>query len=239
MARKKECATGTVNSKRCIKVCKDSPYNVVGAIPLLELTVVNDANDCPCDYHVGKRYPLKDAYSLCRCGQSKDKPFCDGTHTNVQFNGTETASQAPYLSRAEELDGPSLVLKDVPDLCSHVGMCLRAGGTRKLVLRSDDPEARRIAIEEVANCNSGRLVAVDKETGKPIEPEFEPSIAVIEEPLRGYSGPLWVRGGIPVVAASGTVYEIRNRVTLCRCGRSSNQPFCDGSHRETKKAVSR
>jgi CDGSH-type Zn-finger protein len=186
---------------------------------------------------VSKRYPLKEAYSLCRCGQSKDKPFCDSTHKEGHFSGTEAASREPYLSRAEELDGPGLILHDVRDLCSHVGMCLRAGGIRELTSHSDDPEARRFAVEEVANCNSGRLVAIDKKTGTLIEPEIEPSIAVVEEPQRGYSGPLWVRGCIPIEAANGTTYEIRNRVTLCRCGNSSNKPFCDGSHREIGKGV--
>ena len=42
--------------------------------------------------------------------------------------------------------------------------------------------------------------------------------------------PIWVRGGVKVVAADGTPYEQRNRVTLCRCGQSSNKPFCDGTH---------
>jgi CDGSH-type Zn-finger protein len=235
MASEKERAREKVNNKRNIKVCKDGPYNVSGAIPLLELTVANDADDCPCAYHVGKRYPLQEEYSLCRCGQSRDKPFCDGTHEEVHFSGTETASREPYLSHAEELNGPGLIVTDVRDLCSHVGMCLRAGGIRELTLHSNDPDARHIAIEEVTNCNSGRLVAFDKETGKPIEPEFEHSIAVIEEPQRGYSGPLWVRGCILIEAANGTPYEIRNRVTLCRCGISSNKPFCDGSHRVIRK----
>jgi CDGSH-type Zn-finger protein len=215
MESDKERTREKVNDKRHIKVCKDGPYNVSGAIPLLELTVVNDADDCPYYYHVSKRYPLQEAYSLCRCGQSKDKPFCDDTHEEVHFSGTETASQEPYLSRAVEVDGPGLILTDVRDLCSHVGMCNRAGGIRKLTLQSDDPKARHIAIEEVANCNSGRLVAFDKKIGKSIEPEFEPSIAVVEAPQRGYSGPLWVRGGFPIEAANGTTYEIRNRVTLC------------------------
>ncbi|MGZ5502743.1 MAG: CDGSH iron-sulfur domain-containing protein [Halobacteriota archaeon] len=238
MASEKERTRENVNDKRNIKVCKDGPYNVSGAIPLLELTVANDADDYPYDYHVSKRYPLKEAYSLCRCGQSKDKPFCDDTHKEVHFSGTETASREPYLSRAEEVDGPGLIMNDVRDLCSHVGMCNRAGGIRELTLHSDDPEERHIAIEEVANCNSGRLVAFDKKTGKPIEPELEPSIAVVEEPLRGYGGPLWVRGCIPIEAANGTTYEIRNRVTLCRCGSSSNKPFCDGSHRVIRKGFS-
>ncbi|MGZ4904335.1 MAG: CDGSH iron-sulfur domain-containing protein [Halobacteriota archaeon] len=239
MASEKERTKEKGNDKRCIKVCRDGPYDVRGAVPLLELTVANDADGCPYDYHVSKRYPLKEAYSLCRCGQSRNKPFCDGTHEEVHFSGTETASREPYLSRAEEIDGPELILNDVRDLCAHVGMCLRAGGIRELTRHSNDLKARQIAIEEVANCNSGRLVAFDKNTGKPIEPEFEPSIAVIEEPLRGYSGPLWVRGRIPVEAADGTTYEIRNRVTLCRCGRSLNKPFCDGSHREIREGYSR
>lgn len=224
-----------VSNKPNIKVCKDGPYSVSGTIPLFELTVGNDAEDCPCDYHVSKRFPLHENYSLCRCGQSKDKPFCDKTHEAAHFNGTETASRVSYRARAEELQGPKLVLTDVRDLCSHVGMCLRAGGIRDLILHSDDPDARRMALAEVANCNSGRLMASNKKNGRLIEPKLEPSIAVVEEPLRGYDGPLWVRGGIPIESADGVTYEIRNRVTLCRCGLSSNKPFCDGSHRVIKK----
>jgi CDGSH-type Zn-finger protein len=33
-----------------------------------------------------------------------------------------------------------------------------------------------------------------------------------------------------VVSGDGAAYETRNRVTLCRCGQSSNKPFCDGTH---------
>jgi CDGSH-type Zn-finger protein len=39
-----------------------------------------------------------------------------------------------------------------------------------------------------------------------------------------------VRGCIPIESADGTLWETRNRVTLCRCGKSQNMPFCDGSH---------
>jgi CDGSH-type Zn-finger protein len=42
--------------------------------------------------------------------------------------------------------------------------------------------------------------------------------------------PIWVRGGICIESADGTPYEVRNRVTLCRCGASANKPFCDGQH---------
>jgi len=88
---------------------------------------------------------------------------------------------------------------------------------------------KRIAIEEAGNCPSGRLVIWDKKE-KAIEPEFEPSIVLVEDPQEDMSGPIWVRAGIPVESADGSTYEIRNRVALCRCGKSSNKPFCDGGH---------
>jgi len=46
----------------------------------------------------------------------------------------------------------------------------------------------------------------------------------------GISSAIWVKGGIPIQSSKGFVYEIRNRVTLCRCGKSANKPFCDGTH---------
>ena len=88
-----------------------------------------------------------------------------------------------------------------------------------------------MAIQEACDCPSGRLVAWDQD-GKAIEPVFEPSIGLVEDTEAGKMGPIWVRGGIPIESADGAGYEIRNRVTLCRCGKSSNKPFCDSSHLE-------
>ena len=98
-----------------------------------------------------------------------------------------------------------------------------------MIKKSDDPEAQQTAIEEAMICPSGRLVLWDK-TGKPFEKEFEPSIVIVHDKQKGCEGPIWVRGGIPVESADGTIYEIRNRQTLCRCGKSENKPYCDGSH---------
>jgi hypothetical protein len=83
---------------------------------------------------------------------------------------------------------------------------------------------------EAGHCPSGRLVARDRATGRALEPHFEPSIGLVQDTAKGVSGPIWVRGGIPVVGADGHAYEVRNRLTLCRCGASSNKPFCDGTH---------
>jgi CDGSH-type Zn-finger protein len=211
-----------------IKVCKDGPYLASGAIPLTEQVVRTDDEGCPRAWSEGHRYPTQERYALCRCGSSGDKPYCDGTHARIGFDGRETASRETYLDQAKETTGPELDLTDAHPLCVHAGFCDRAGGTWSLVERSDDPHARQIAIEEVHCCPSGRLAAWDKQ-GQPLEPELEPSIGVVTD-QNGVGGPLWVRGGIPIESADGDVYEVRNRVTLCRCGRSANKPFCDGRH---------
>jgi CDGSH-type Zn-finger protein len=150
-------------------------------------------------------------------------------HSQVNFDGTEMASREQYLNQAEVIDGPVLKLTDAPKLCADAGFCTRAGGIWKLVQQKDDPDAERIAIEEAVHCPAGRLVVWD-EKDTAIEPELEPSIGLVEDPHNGASGPIWVRGCIPVESADGTTYELRNRVTLCRCGKSTNMPFCDGCH---------
>jgi len=213
-----------------IKVSKNGPYIVSGRIPLAKQTINTNAEGDPSEWREGDKYPLQENYALCRCGQSKNKPFCDGTHIKVNFEGTETASREPYLKQAEKIEGPALKLTDAQDLCASARFCHRAGGTWNLTMQSNNPDSKKIAIEEAGSCPAGRLVVWDKKTKKAIEPLFEQSIGLVEDPQTGLSGPIWVRGGIPVESADGTVYEIRNRVTLCRCGKSSNKPFCDGSH---------
>jgi CDGSH-type Zn-finger protein len=215
-----------------IRVTKNGPYIVSGSVPLIKKEIRNDKEGYCSTWHEVETYPLQERYSLCRCGHSKNKPFCDGTHAKIHFDGTETSEDIPYLDRADRINGPSLSLTDADGMCVHARFCMRAGGIWNLTRQSGIPEAREIAIKEAENCPSGRLVVWDNETGMAIEPGFEKSIVIIEYPPRKEHGPLWVRGGIPVESSEGHVYEIRNRVTLCRCGKSQNKPFCDGSHVE-------
>ncbi len=212
-----------------VKVSRNGPYLVTGGVPLSEQIInVDDKGDCH-GWKEGKKYPARDTYALCRCGQSKTPPFCDGTHTRIGFDGTEVSSRKQYLDIALEKGGPDLRLTDAEVFCSEARFCQRAGGVWDLARQSGDPEARQKAIEEACDCPSGRLVAWDDD-GKAIEPDLQPSIGLIEDAPAGKMGPVWVRGGIPIESADGTTYEIRNRVTLCRCGKSRNQPFCDGRH---------
>ena len=221
---------GKQGRKSKIKVGKNGPYIVSGGTPLAEHKIEYDKDGNPCKWQEGERFPSQESYALCRCGESKNKPFCDGTHAKINFDGTELASTKPYLDQCESIEGPQIKLTDAQHLCASARFCHRAGGTWNLTMQSDDPEAKKIAIEEAGDCPSGRLVAWDKETGKKIEPEFEPSIGVVGESQTGIIGPLRVCGEIPVESAEGAAYEVRNRFTLCRCGKSGNKPFCDSSH---------
>jgi CDGSH-type Zn-finger protein len=222
-----------INTKKAakfkVKVTKNGPYVVSGGVPLAEqIMCIDEEGQCH-GWKEGQRYPQQETYALCRCDHSSNKPYCDGTHNKINFSGAETASHRPYLEEAEEIIGPGLKLTDVQNLCASARFCHRGGGTWTLAEQSDNPDAKQKVIEETADCPSGRLVAWDKD-GKVIEPDFEPSIGLVEDVQAGKMGPIWVRCGIPIEAADGTTYEIRNRVTLCRCGKSLNKPFCDGRH---------
>ncbi len=218
------------NKKPQIKVTKNGPYLVIGKIPIAEQIIVSNEIGIPIKWQKGKDHPSQEACTLCRCGQSKTKPFCDGTHTRIGFDGTETPNREPYMKQAKVIDGPQLKLTDVEDLCASARFCHRAGEIWDLIPRSDNSTARQAAIEEACDCPSGRLIVWDKKTDKPIEPNLRKAIGLIEDPKLECSGPIWVQGAIQVTSAEGTPYEVRNRVTLCRCGKSTIKPFCDSSH---------
>jgi CDGSH-type Zn-finger protein len=211
-----------------IKVTKGGPYIVTGGIPLSRMVIETDSYGDPCIWQEVERYPQQESYALCRCGKSLKKPYCDGAHSIQRFNGTETARSELYLENVKEYLGPELKLTDKRELCVGAAFCVRNAGIWNLIVHSDRPRFKEIAIEEAANCPSGRLVVWDKQ-GNPIEPNYEPSIVVTEHE-DGLSGPLWIRGEVEIECVDGIKYEKRNRVTLCRCGKSLNKPFCDASH---------
>jgi CDGSH-type Zn-finger protein len=224
----------TSSKDQRIVVSKNGPYLVYGGVPLRIQEIVPDKDGMSWDWKTGKTFETEDKYSLCRCGQSKKKPFCDGNHEQTGFDGEETASRAPFARQAENIDGPTLVLSDAEKLCANARFCDPGGKIWSLIEQTDDPEARALVIREAMHCPAGRLVLYDKKTRKEIEDPLEPSIGIVEDPAIGCSGPLWVQGGIPIESSEGKRYEIRNRVTICRCGASDNMPFCNGSHASMK-----
>jgi CDGSH-type Zn-finger protein len=221
-------------SKVRVTVSENGPYMVTGDIPLAKQTITTNAEDGSEAWQEGSAVAHRETYALCRCGASQTKPFCDGSHLKIGFVGTETASRDTYLDQAKLLDGPILQLTDAESLCAFARFCDPNGNVWSQVSQTDDGAVRTIFVRQVNECPSGRLVAWNKVSGKPVEHALPVSIGLIEDPEQQCSGPLWLRGGIPVVAADGFEYEVRNRVTLCRCGESKNKPFCDGTHAAIK-----
>ncbi|MCB9668422.1 MAG: CDGSH iron-sulfur domain-containing protein [Alphaproteobacteria bacterium] len=94
---------------------------------------------------------------LCRCGRSKRKPFCDGSHAD---GFVATGEIAKHEDRVEDLDP--------------------RGGALDVVPQQD--------------------------------------------------GPLIVRGPVEICRSTGATVAKVTKCALCRCGQSSNKPFCDGTH---------
>jgi CDGSH-type Zn-finger protein len=210
-----------------IKVLKDGPYRVVGNIPLREKIIIQKGK-CN-EYEEGRELPQAEEYLLCRCGKSKNKPFCDGTHARTGFDGTETASRDKYDDRAQYLEGPGVDMRD-DNRCALARFCHREDGNAwDLLEKTGEERYKSQVVRAASDCPAGRLTAIEKD-GEAVEPELEPSIAIIQDPEKEVSAGIYVQGYIPLESADGDAYELRNRYALCRCGHSKNKPFCDISH---------
>jgi CDGSH-type Zn-finger protein len=222
--------TNSENKSYKIVVTKNGPYLIYGNLPMVKEIVVSSRLGVAEEWRKGATIPTSEIYSICRCGQTKKPPFCDGTHSLINFNGKETVVHKKFFKDPSITKGPELTLLDSIDLCIGARFCHKGGGVWKLTQHSDDPANKELAIKEACYCPSGRLIEYDNTTNEPIEPDFEPSLSITIDPATKTSGPLWVKGNVPIISAEGSLYEIRNRVTLCRCGKSDIKPFCDGKH---------
>jgi len=216
-----------MSQQKTIKIIENGPYLVSADIPLKKVKIaplqpvhIKDYDTTP--------YVYDGFYALCRCGHSQNAPFCDGTHVKIHFDGTETADKKPYMERVQVLEGESIVILD-DDRCAYARFCHRQHGNVWDLLQNNDELYKQEIIEGDCMCPAGRLTAADREHGF-YENEYEPQILVVEDPAQGVSAGLFVQGGITVISADGTEYEVRNRVALCRCGNSYNKPFCDANH---------
>jgi CDGSH-type Zn-finger protein len=217
-----------MSTKKTIQILRNGPYLVSANIPLkkieirpLEPVFVEDYDTSP---HVKDGF-----YALCRCGHSKHVPFCDGNHAAIDFICRETADTTPYLERVGVMEGETLNLLD-DERCAFARFCHRQHGSVWELEQRDDATYKQEIIEGASACPTGRLTAMDAKSGDFYEPKYVPQIIVAEDPEKGVSAGLFVQGGIAVVGADGTEYEVRNRVALCRCGNSENKPFCDAAH---------
>lgn len=208
-----------------ITVTKNGPYEVRGDVKLSDIAIKTNASGESIGWKDDKKLKNQKVVYLCRCGHSKNMPFCDESHLKEHFDGTCTAKNEPYDKAAALYKGAEGVyLQDEENLCCIVRFCDPDGSCWNLVKSKETVD---IACDQAANCCSGRLTVIID--GNVVEPQYEQEIEALVDTERDVLGPLWVKGGIPV-KTEDTNYEVRNRVTLCRCGRSYNKPFCDGMH---------
>lgn len=218
-------------SEARILITDNGPYIVYGAVPLT-VESIHEGEDGGSDAWEMVTTLSEDApkMALCRCGQSENAPYCDGTHAQIGFDGTMTAGPNSFSENLTAIEGKEVILEDSQPFCAFARFCdsgLNAWDGAESATSGEQIEHLK---RQVAGCASGRLILRMKSSNEVIEPKLPKKIAVTQDPSRGCSGPLWVTGGLEIETESGEKFEVRNRVTLCRCGVSKNKPFCDGSH---------
>ncbi|HEX4733994.1 MAG TPA: CDGSH iron-sulfur domain-containing protein [Thermoleophilaceae bacterium] len=113
--------------------------------------------------------------------------------------------------------------------CIHTGICLRrlpavfdVNARPWVDLSAADADA---VADTVAHCPSGAL-RYERLDGAQQEQAERPTVVLPIE-----NGPLLMVGDLDVKTPEGEPIVHETRLTLCRCGMSRNQPFCDNSHR--------
>ena len=223
------------NSGRKIVIRKNGPYIVHGDVLLVRKAQVVSEHGEPLTWKKGETLETSEPYALCRCGQSSKKPFCDGTHAKIGFDGTESADTRVTAERqVRYAGGTNIVVKRDCSLCMGSGFCAnRITDIQKMVLHTDDTQVRAQVIAMIERCPSGSFAYSVGEGDGDVEPDLPRQVAVTTEITSDgpIAGPLWVTGNIPIERPDGQPLEMRNRVTLCCCGLSRGKPLCDGTHR--------
>lgn len=173
----------------------------------------------------GDEIDKKPVMVLCRCGQSSNKPFCDGTHSQVGFSGEKSQDRQP--DRNDSYQGKEITVHDNRGVCSHRGHCTdnlpQVFRMRTEPWIAPDAEKSEEVARVIEMCPSGALSytkdgVLHKDLDRP------PRIIVSKD------GPYDVEGEIAFDDPEGNTPESEEHYTLCRCGGSRNKPFCDGTH---------
>lgn len=176
--------------------------------------------------------------SLCRCGASSNKPFCDGTHSKIAFSSAnkeaeDTNDHHIVKDKRKNYIGKRITIHDNRRICSHAAECVNnLPSVFKLNARPwiypDAAEIEEI-INTIRKCPSGALsYSLDGIEYRDQNQQVKPMITVSKDGPYLVTGGIELGGGEKIQWAEGCSKE---HYALCRCGASSNKPFCDGMHR--------
>jgi CDGSH-type Zn-finger protein/ferredoxin len=167
----------------------------------------------------------KDPGALCVCGESRNKPYCDGSHNAAGFSSEREIQEETI----QEYQGKEVTITFNRSICSGAGKCVQGLGT---VFKSGDSsnwifpdnDTAENIIAQVKACPSGALscqvgdeVTIDERTAQ--------KVTIVK------NGPYHVEG-IEMETENRPTRGSSSKFSLCRCGKSRNKPYCDYSHAE-------
>jgi len=157
---------------------------------------------------------------VCRCGESSNPPFCDGSHSKIGF-----VAEKPDGARKSihVWEGKTIRTFFNPNACMHVFYCKSLKELRVREQEGDQEAATKIA-EVVRSCPSGALSFESTDVSAP-EVSAEADIEIME------GGELRIQSAFEINAELHE-RQTSDRATLCRCGLSKNKPWCDGRHKK-------
>lgn len=132
------------------------------------------------------------------------------------------------MSKSKTYTNGEVTIVWKPDLCIHSANCVSGlpavFDTEKKPWINADGAATEAIIEQVKKCPSGALSTyINKE-------KVEAAAQEKTKVTLAKNGPLIVQGSIDLKDADGSIITTGSSCALCRCGGSSNKPFCDGTH---------
>jgi len=173
----------------------------------------------------GEDIATTDVTALCRCGGSSNKPYCDGTHFQIGFLSKKGQVKAP--DRTDNYVSEKINIHDNRGICSHAGHY--ADNLPTVFIMGQEPWINPNAVtpEEIITtikkCPSGaHSYSVDNTIFK--DQDRAPIIKISKD------GPYEAIGGPDLDDHSNSKPESKEHYTLCRCGKSGNKLFYDGTH---------
>lgn len=177
----------------------------------------------------GAEVEIKEVIALCRCGHSKNKPFCDGSHNEVNFS-SDNPGEAAGKDKVLTYEGREATVTYNPRLCSHAFECGKRAGEvfdpdQRPWIQPDNGSREKIE-EVIAACPSGALaLAAEGEPRKHLVMDGRAQFEIEKD------GPYWVTD-VERPEGPSAEGETDRKYTLCRCGMSGMKPFCDGTHHD-------